>query len=94
MKIHNAAVLITGGSRGLGRALGMGVAAGGGRVVLVARNRLELDRTVAEIRGEANGVNDVAEPLALGWPIVAGQGANLVPAHAQPLHERRTNPSA
>ena len=59
MKIHNAAVLITGGSRGLGRALGMGVAAGGGRVVLVARNRLELDRTVAEIRergGEAYGI--------------------------------------
>jgi NAD(P)-dependent dehydrogenase (short-subunit alcohol dehydrogenase family) len=59
MKIQNASVLITGGSRGLGLALGAGLAAGGARVVLVARHRVELDGAVADIRrrgGEAYGI--------------------------------------
>ena len=59
MKIQNASVLITGGSRGLGRSLGIRFALGGARVVLVARNRAELDAAVAEIRrlgGEAYGI--------------------------------------
>ena len=59
MKIQNASVLITGGSRGLGRALGMRLADGGARVVLVARKRVELDAAVARFRrcgGEAYGI--------------------------------------
>jgi NAD(P)-dependent dehydrogenase (short-subunit alcohol dehydrogenase family) len=59
MKIQNTTVLITGGSRGLGLALGKHLAAGGARVVLVARNKIELDAAVASIRrrgGEAYGI--------------------------------------
>jgi NAD(P)-dependent dehydrogenase (short-subunit alcohol dehydrogenase family) len=59
MKIRNTSVLITGGSRGLGLALGTHLAAGGARVVLVARNKSELDAAVAGIRGlggEAYGI--------------------------------------
>ncbi len=59
MKIQNASVLIPGGNRGLGLALGMQLAAGGARVVLVARKRAELDAAVAGIRrrgGEAYGI--------------------------------------
>ncbi len=59
MEISSTAVLITGGSRGLGRALGTALAARGARVVLVARGKSELDRAVKEIRehgGEAYGI--------------------------------------
>jgi NAD(P)-dependent dehydrogenase (short-subunit alcohol dehydrogenase family) len=59
MQIENATVLITGGSRGLGLALGRALGARGARVVLVARNRVELDDAVAAIRqrgGEAYGI--------------------------------------
>jgi NAD(P)-dependent dehydrogenase (short-subunit alcohol dehydrogenase family) len=59
MKVQKSSILITGGSRGLGLALGTHLAAAGGRVVLVARNRFELDAAVAGIRrrgGEAHGI--------------------------------------
>src|SRR5690349_24603198 len=59
MKIQNMSILITGGSRGLGLALGKHLAGGGARVVLVARHKSELDAAVAGIRrrgGEAYGI--------------------------------------
>ena len=59
MEVKNKSVLITGGSRGLGRALGITLAREGARVVLVARGMDELARTVEEIRlagGEAYGI--------------------------------------
>jgi NAD(P)-dependent dehydrogenase (short-subunit alcohol dehydrogenase family) len=52
-------VLITGASRGLGKALANALAARGAKVVLVARGEEELAKTVAEIRrsgGEAHGL--------------------------------------
>ena len=45
MDIRNSSVLITGGSRGLGLALGRVLARSGAAVVLVARLRRELDRS-------------------------------------------------
>jgi NAD(P)-dependent dehydrogenase (short-subunit alcohol dehydrogenase family) len=72
--------LITGGSRGLGQALGMALAAEGVRVVLVARQRGPLDEAVARIvaaGGEAYGVvADVADKQATH--ALAGQAAQLV----------------
>jgi NAD(P)-dependent dehydrogenase (short-subunit alcohol dehydrogenase family) len=74
------AALITGGSRGLGRALGLALAAAGAGVVLVARDRDPLDQVVAEIRargGRAHGIAaDVADREAVA--AIAGQAAALV----------------
>jgi len=72
--------LITGGSRGLGRALGLALARAGYRVVLVARERAPLDEAVAKIRaagGEAHGIAaDVAERD--GIAAIVGRTAALV----------------
>lgn len=72
--------LITGASRGLGRALALALAARGVRLVLVARGQAELDKTVAEVRergGEAHGiVADIADKQAI-YPLAA-QAAALV----------------
>src|SRR5262245_55772249 len=80
MDIRNAAVLITGGSRGLGRALGKALAKNGARVVLVARGAEELNEAVDEIRrqgGEAYGiVADIGDKNEI-YPI-AGKAAALV----------------
>jgi NAD(P)-dependent dehydrogenase (short-subunit alcohol dehydrogenase family) len=74
--------LITGGSRGLGRALGQTFAARGAKVVLVARGRTDLDQAVDEIRrtgGEAYGIAaDVGDKEAVYR--IAGEAAALVGA--------------
>ncbi|MEM6989969.1 MAG: SDR family NAD(P)-dependent oxidoreductase [Myxococcota bacterium] len=62
----NAAALITGAGRGLGRALAMALHRRGYRLVLVARTRAELERTATEVRdagGDAHViVADVGDP--------------------------------
>jgi NAD(P)-dependent dehydrogenase (short-subunit alcohol dehydrogenase family) len=80
MELQGTAALVTGGSRGLGAALGRRLAAAGARVVLVARQAEPLAQVVAEIRaagGEAHAVvADVAEKEATH--AIAGQAAALV----------------
>lgn len=80
MEVKNKSVLITGGSRGLGRALGITLAREGARVVLVARGPDELARTVEEIRlagGEAYGIAaDLGDKNSI-YPIT-GEAAALV----------------
>lgn len=72
--------LITGASRGLGRALALALARAGHPVVGVARHAAPLDAVVAEIRaagGTAHGiVADVADKYATH--AIAGQAAALV----------------
>lgn len=79
MDIRDSSVLITGGSRGLGRALAKALAAEGARVVLVARGAQELNDAVGEIRsagGEAYGiVADIGDKNAIY--AVAGEAAAL-----------------
>jgi NAD(P)-dependent dehydrogenase (short-subunit alcohol dehydrogenase family) len=76
---NGKSALITGGSRGLGRALAMRLSADGAKVVLVARHKAELDEAVGEIRkngGTAFGiVADVGDKESV-YPIV-GQAAAL-----------------
>lgn len=66
--MHHHTAVITGASRGLGRALAEALAAGGTRVVLVARHEADLDEVVRGIRargGEAWAVSaDVGDPGA------------------------------
>jgi NAD(P)-dependent dehydrogenase (short-subunit alcohol dehydrogenase family) len=80
MELTDKAVLVTGGSRGLGRALGQVLSARGARVVLVARGEQELSQSVAELRaagGEVHGiVADLGDKQAI-YPL-AGQAAALV----------------
>jgi NAD(P)-dependent dehydrogenase (short-subunit alcohol dehydrogenase family) len=84
MELKGTAALVTGGSRGLGAALGRQLAAAGARVVLVARQRPELEAVVAQVRsgsraggGEAHGIAaDVADKEAIH--AIAGQAAALV----------------
>ena len=80
MEVRGRGVLVTGGSRGLGAALGQELARAGARVVLVARGPADLDRVVAAIRregGEAHGlVADVGDKEAV-YPM-AGAAAALV----------------
>lgn len=72
--------LITGASRGLGRALALALGERGVRLVLVARGQAELDAVVAEVRargGEAHAVvADLADKSTI-YPL-AGQAAALV----------------
>ena len=79
MEIRDASILITGGSRGLGRALGKAMARDGARVTLIARHREDLDKTMFEIRTfgcEAHGIAaDVGDKSAI-YPM-AGQSAAL-----------------
>ncbi|MBX3271412.1 MAG: SDR family oxidoreductase [Sandaracinaceae bacterium] len=73
-------VLITGASRGLGRALAAALAARGARVVMVARTRgplLEAVRAIRDEGGDAHAlVADVGEPGAAAR--IAGAAAAMV----------------
>jgi NAD(P)-dependent dehydrogenase (short-subunit alcohol dehydrogenase family) len=77
--LNGKSVLITGGSRGLGKALAINLAAKGAIVAIVARQKAELDEVVGEIKwngGTAFGiVADVGDKESV-YPIV-GQAAAL-----------------
>jgi len=80
MSISNKAVLVTGASKGLGKALAAAFARAGARVVLVARGQNDLDAAVQEIRaagGEAHGLAfDVGDKEAVHR--IGGAAAALV----------------
>ncbi|HWM85966.1 MAG TPA: SDR family oxidoreductase [Kofleriaceae bacterium] len=80
MHIRDTASLVTGASRGLGRALARRLAAAGSRVVLVARAAEPLEQVAAEIRaagGTAHAITaDIGDKDAI-YPLT-GQAAALV----------------
>ncbi len=79
MLLQNSSSLITGASRGLGRALAESLARAGSRVVMVARERGPLDDAVATIRaagGTAHGIAaDIGDKQAIHR--IAGEAAAL-----------------
>lgn len=79
MELENKNALITGGSRGLGRALAMRLAAEGARVVITGRDQAALEEVAAEIRefgGTAFGIAADAGEKESVYPLVA-QAAQL-----------------
>jgi NAD(P)-dependent dehydrogenase (short-subunit alcohol dehydrogenase family) len=80
MDLRGAAAIVTGGSRGLGAALGEVLARRGARVVLVARERAALEETVARIRASGGEAHALAEDVGDKDAIyrIAGASAALV----------------
>lgn len=80
MQLEDKAVLVTGASRGLGRALFSAFAEAGARVVGVARNPAELERAAAELIARGRNAHalpaDIAEQRAIH--AIAGAAAALV----------------
>src|SRR5215510_6188884 len=92
MKIQGQGALVTGASRGLGRALAEQLAARGARVALVARDAGPLRDVVAGIRargGDAHAVaGDIADKNAIHR--IAGQAQGLVGEVAIAVHNAST----
>ncbi len=80
LDIRGKAAVITGGSRGLGRALAIALARGGAKVVVVGRDKARLAEVVNIIRSEGGEafsvVADVGDKESV-YPIV-GQAAALI----------------
>lgn len=70
VRLHNRCALVTGGSRGLGRATALRLAASGARVGIVSRRQDVLDETVRELEAVASDkvagfAADVCDPAAV-----------------------------
>ena len=80
MEIRGSAVLVTGASRGLGAALSRALARERARVVLVARGAADLEKVVADIRGQAGEAHVLAADIGAKDDIyrIAGAAAALV----------------
>jgi NAD(P)-dependent dehydrogenase (short-subunit alcohol dehydrogenase family) len=80
MELRGTASLVTGGSRGLGRALGRALAAAASRVVLVAREAGPLHEVVTEIRAGGGDAHAIAADVAAkdAAHAIAAQAAALV----------------
>jgi NAD(P)-dependent dehydrogenase (short-subunit alcohol dehydrogenase family) len=92
MKIQGQGALVTGASRGLGRALAEQLAARGARVALVAREVGPLRDAVGQIRargGDAHAIiGDIADQTAIH--AIAGQAQGLVGEIAIAIHNAST----
>jgi NAD(P)-dependent dehydrogenase (short-subunit alcohol dehydrogenase family) len=92
MKIQGQGALVTGASRGLGRALAEQLAARGARVVLVAREAGPLHDVVAGIRGRGGLAHAIAGDIAAKAAIhaIAGQAQGLVGELSIAIHNAST----
>lgn len=80
MNIQGTAALITGGSQGLGRALGRALAARGARVALVARGAEALQAAVDEIRTAGGDAHAIVGDVGAKDDVyaIAGKAADLI----------------
>lgn len=92
MNIQGQGTLITGASRGLGRALAEQLAARGARVALVAREAGPLRDVVAAIRGRGGEAHAVAGDISDKSAIhrIAGQAQGLVGEIGIAIHNAST----
>ena len=92
MKIQGQGALVTGASRGLGRALAERLAARGARVALVARDAGPLREVVAGIRGRGGDAHAIAGDVAAkdATHRIAGQAQGLVGEIAIAIHNAST----
>src|SRR5262249_20100284 len=92
MEIRGRSVLVTGGSRGLGAALGRALARSGARVVLVARGEEELSRVVEEIRAEGGEAHGFVADVGVKEDIhrIAGAAAALAGPVEVLVHDAST----
>lgn len=92
MQIQGQAALVTGASRGLGRALAEALAARGARVALVARENGPLEDVVAGIRARGGTAHAIAADIARKDAIhrIAGQAAALVGDVSLAIHNAST----
>jgi NAD(P)-dependent dehydrogenase (short-subunit alcohol dehydrogenase family) len=92
MDISNTAAVVTGASRGLGRALAEALAAAGARVALIARHAAPLDDVIAGIRARGGVahpiVADVADKDAVHR--IAGQATALLGPIELAIHNAST----
>jgi len=70
LSVEGRAALITGGSKGLGLAMGLAFAGAGGKVALVARGAEALAKAEAELRAAAPG----AQAVAIAADIATAEG--------------------
>src|SRR5262249_34873255 len=80
MNLENKAAIITGASRGLGRALAAELAKRGAKVVLVARGKAEVEDAAATIRASGGIAHAIAADIADASTAtrLAGEAAALV----------------
>lgn len=92
MKIQGQGALVTGASRGLGRALAEQLAARGARVALVARDAGPLRDVVAGIRARGGDAHAIAADIADKEAIhrIAGQAQGVVGEIAIAVHNAST----
>jgi NAD(P)-dependent dehydrogenase (short-subunit alcohol dehydrogenase family) len=92
MKIEGQGALITGASRGLGRALAEQLAARGARVALVAREAGPLRDVVAAIHGRGGDAHAIAGDIADKTAIhrIAGQAQGLIGEIGIAIHNAST----
>ena len=92
MRLFGSAALVTGGSRGLGAALGRELARRGTRVVLVARGREEVEAVAAGIRARGGEAHALAADVGSQDQIypLAGAAAALVGPIDLLIHDAST----
>jgi NAD(P)-dependent dehydrogenase (short-subunit alcohol dehydrogenase family) len=83
MDLTGQVVLITGGSRGLGRAFAQALLAAGARVAITARSARELHETAAQLASAAAQV--VAIPADVTDPTAASQVVTVVEQRLGPI---------